>query len=315
MNMKRAVTILSAAALTVALAACGGPKAPQTLNLQEEAYLLQAPGDSVELAKEVVIEDEKASKDVTFTVDDPAVVSISAEGVLTAVAPGSARVTVASAVDGSVKDTAEVLVYDFSGVYTTEKYIDAMGCNVRVNLEVLPDGTFRYYRYPMNVNLDGGGLMEGFSDFGTYQTMGGSVHFVGDYFKDFNLKLHLDDQENALLTGKTPTGGATTDMEFVRNTREDRQEAGTYLGAGETQDGRVVSLRLEMEDGTYLLSADNSVISAGIYSFNGSETSFWAEIGVSFRAAYDADRQVVEGTEIPVSAELAEPAVAVTLVR
>ena len=315
MKVKRVCALLSAAAMSLALVACGGPKAPGELNLKEEAYLLRALGDQVDLSKELVIEDEKASRDVTYIVDASDVVTATPEGVLTAASPGSATVTVASAVDGSVKATAEVLVYDFSGIYTTEKYIDAMGCNVRVNLELLDDGTFRFYRYPMNVALEGGGLMEGFSDAGTYTTEGNGVHFVGDYFKDFHLKLSLDSKDNARLSGTPPTGGATTDMEFIRNSREDRQEAGAYIGAAETEDGRDVLLQLEMEGGSYLLSADSSVISSGIYSFNGSQVEFWADIGVSFRAVYDAERQVVEGTEIPVSAETGAAPVAVTLTR
>lgn len=196
------------------------------------------------------------------------------------------------------KEEMAIPVEEYAGVYTAEKFIDAMGCDVRISLMVREDGSFSFFRYPMNVALEGGGAMESMMDAGTYKEEGEKLAFQPETLKEFALTVKENDKK-VLLSGSTPTGGAPTDMEFVKAVKEDREESGVYAGTGETLSGLTVSYNLEMTDGAYTLMQDGAVISRGTYYFTETEAEFFAEEGMCFHAGYDADRQVVEGTMIP----------------
>ena len=307
--------MIAGAVLVAMLSGCGGPKAPESVAFENEGYILGAAGQTYDLSEEVVLEGENVSEDVTFSTSDESIVTVSEDGILTAEGEGGATVTVTSAEDESVSATVDVLVYDFTGLYTAEKYIDAMGCDVRISFLLSEDGNFDFYRYPMNVALDGGGQMEGMKDKGTYKTEGNKIVFTPEYLKEFSLTFQLDENGQAQLAGDTPTGGATTEMNFDRGVREDRGENGVYTGSGESQSGEMISYRLEMNNGEYSLKAGDTVISAGTYAFMDSETEFYATEGSTFHAVYDAERHVVEGTEIPVAGDNRFEALAATLQR
>ena len=117
-----------------------------------------------------------------------------------------------------------------------------------------------------------------------------------------------------------PTGGAPTTMKLVKNDTEDRGESGTYKGSGETADGVGVEYELVLNKGEYEFKGSTNgsemqVFSRGTYSFDGSRIEFAASEGVSFRATFDSERGVVEGTAIPTNGEDASENTAVTLAK
>lgn len=100
-------------------------------------------------------------------------------------------------------------VQEISGNYTGSKTIEAMNCEITVNMTLNEDGTYSYYRAPMNsaVTDDEDGL----NDAGTYVVDGTEAVFTGENLGEFTLTITKDD-EDAVLTGKLPTGGPSTEM-------------------------------------------------------------------------------------------------------
>ncbi len=317
-KMKKRIALVMGALLCISMAGCtGSAKAPDSIRLASEGYVFRQAGETYNLREDIQLEGENVSEDLVFSSTDPAVAEVSKDGVLTAAGTGSAKITVTSAVDEKVSASADILVYDYTGTYTGEKFIDAMGCNIRVSFVLSEDGTFQYYRYPMYVTLQGGGQMEGLNDKGTYQVQGNKIEFTADFLSTFSLSLTLGKDGAVQLSGDTPTGGATTEMEFSRTSTEDQGETGTYAGTGERENGEEISYQLTLENGSYTLvsiGADGveTALSSGNYSFAEQEIEFFAGEGITFHASYDVDRQVIEGTGIPVSAE---EEVAVTLTK
>ena len=58
-----------------------------------------------------------------------------------------------------------------------------------------------------------------------------------------------------------------------------------------------------------------TTVSLGVYSFAGEKIEFFAEEGTTFSASYDESRQVIEGTEVPVSSDNSYEFTAVTLTK
>lgn len=311
-NTKYLVTTMIITAFCFVLTGCGGAKTPKSLAFQSEGYVFSGEEETLNLVEEVKAEGEDTSKEFVFTSSDESVAVISEDGILTTKQEGTAKVTVAAAQDENVSATTDILVYDYTGIYTGEKYIDAMGCNVRISFELGKDGNFSFYRYPMNVALEGGGQMEGMPEEGSYRVEGNQIVFTPEYFKEFSLRLSIKDNK-AMLTGDTPTGGAITEMVFTQNQMEDQGEAGVYEGNGENEAGEMISYHLELENGRYQFSAQEEVISQGSYRFLDSEIEFFATEGMTFHASYNADRKVIEGTDIPTAAEEGHAGIAVTL--
>lgn len=307
-----AVGVLAAALLT----ACGS-KAPDGIALKTSALLLGDVGETYDLSKDVEINGGDDAK-LKYSVSDTSVAEVSENGVVTAKGFGSVTVTVSAAADENVKATADVLVYGYRGIYTATKYIDAMGCDVRVRLKLNGDGTYEYYRYPMTVALSGGGSMPSLSDNGTYIASGNQFTFTGKYLGGFELSFRINAGE-ATLSGSMPTGGAKTQMILLLNSTEDRGENGVYTGRGETENGSAIDYSLTLKDGTYTLQTTkdgkNDKISSGAYSFENNIIEFTASEGASFKAEYNASRSVVEGTAIPVSEDGDGNVIALTLTK
>ena len=285
--------------LCAVLSGCGGAKAPEEISFEQESYVFGREGQTWNLAEEMILEGENVSKELSYTSSDKTIVEVSPEGMLTVKGKGQAVITAASAEDEAVSATAEVLVQDYTGIYTGEKYIDAMGCNVKISLQVKEDGTFSFFRYPMYVALEGGGKMESFAESGSYEQNGGALVFTGSELGEFALTLRMDEQEEMVMEGDMPTGGAATKMTVTGTKWEDRGESGIYTGTAETEAGEEISYRLELDQGVYTLLSGADVISKGIYAFGEKEAEFFAEEGMTFHASYVADRQAIEGTAIP----------------
>ena len=140
--MKRGTAfILSMALLCMALVGCGG-KAPKAVVPNVTQVLLNAAGESYALS---VATEGVENAPVNYVSSATGVAEVSDSGVITATGSGIATITVSAAADESVYATVDVMVTPFLGVYTAEKYIDAMGCDVRVRLTLLEDGAYTFY--------------------------------------------------------------------------------------------------------------------------------------------------------------------------
>lgn len=310
--MKRVFAITMCVLLAVTLLASCGKAAPTAITIASDGILLRGAGDTADLVALVTAQGTEDAA-LVYTSSDTAVADVSEAGILTAKADGTATVTVSAAADARVFAAVDVLVYDYAGVYTAQKYIDAMGCSIRVRITLGQDGTFAYYRYPMVVALDGGGQMPPLSDSGSYTVSGSTVTCTAQALGSFTLELHIVDG-SASLEGKVPTGGAPTQMQLVQNAAADGSENGTYSGSGESEDGKAISYALTLTDGAYTLTANEAALSKGSYTFAPDGVEFSASEGASFTAAYDAARAVVEGTSVPADAE-GLSGVAVTLTK
>ncbi len=305
--MKKGISLIIVGALCLSLFGCSvGAKAPEAVVLEQSAFILNGVDTSLQLNAQV--QGEEVSEDLLYSVADSSIAEVSEEGLLTAKGEGVTTVTVTSAVDENVQAMADVLVNKYTGVYTGEKYIDAMGTDVRISLELLDDGTFNYYRYPMNVAIEGGGQMPGMNETGTYSASGVEIHFMGETLSEFSAALQLNDGGMMELSGDMPTGGAETAMQLNQTSYEDKAESGTYAGVGETEDAKTYSFELDLDGGKYTLTATldggaSFTASAGNYTFVDDVVEFFAEEGTTFNAKYDAERQVVEGTSIPAITE------------
>ncbi len=119
---------------------------PETITLNETEVALNAETTSVELTATVA--PEGASQEVTWTSSDETVATV-ANGVVTAVAPGTATITATSAVPGyeTVKAEATVTVtFPESTVPATIEYADGPALNVLTLSQdnLLKNGTFGY---------------------------------------------------------------------------------------------------------------------------------------------------------------------------
>ena len=311
--MKKFFVILLALVLPAALLLTGcGSKAPDSIGITGGDIMLGEIGETLDLTQRITTEGSEGAE-LTYSSSDSSVVTVDEQGCITAAGYGSAAVTVSAKADPSVQDTVNLLVWPYQGIYTASKYIDAMGCEIRIRLTLYPDGSFAYYRYPMVVALDGGGQMPWLEDEGSYTAEGAEFRLNGDYLGEYVLTFQLADGE-ASLTGSVPTGGASTQIKLILNDTDDRGEAGSYTGYGETVQGDLLDYCLALSGGSYELKANGGTISAGSYTFCGDEVEFAAAQGLSFTASYDADRGTVEGTEIPVSADSLD-LTAVTLIK
>ena len=150
---------------------------------------------------------------MSYSSDDTTVVEVSEDGVLTAVGFGTATISVVSSVDSSVSDSIDIAVYEYCGTYSGEKFIEAMSCDIAVSIELKADGTYSFYRAPMDLSAMGGGVMSEMTDEGTYVLEGTKILFTGEDLGEFFAEISLG--ETAKISGKIPTGGPSTEMELM----------------------------------------------------------------------------------------------------
>lgn len=209
--MKKIIAIAAALALlTAALAGCGS-KAPESLEFGVEACLLGGEGETFDAGAVLTVNGDGVSQEVVYTSSDEAVVTVSADGIVTAVGSGSAVITAASVEDDAVTAAMDVAVYAYHGTYSGTKFIDAMGCEINVDITLNADGTFSYHRGPLVINMEGGGEMPALEDAGTYVLSGSEITFTADTLGEYTLTFAIADGA-ASIGGKVPTGGPTTEM-------------------------------------------------------------------------------------------------------
>lgn len=216
--MKKIIAVvLTLALLSALMAGCGAAKekAPESMAFTVSAHLLSGEGETFDAAAVLELTGEGVSREVVYSTSDEAVATVSAEGVVTAVGAGSATITAVSALDETVMATMDVAVYDYSGVYAGEKFIEAMGCNIAVEITLNSDGTFAFYRAPMVIEMAGGGEMPEMTDQGTYVVEGAEIQFTAEELGEFTVSFTMDG-DAASIEGKIPTGGPSTDMVLNR---------------------------------------------------------------------------------------------------
>ena len=306
--MKKILSIVLIAVLCVSMVGCSGLK---SIELASEGYIFKVGDSPLDISAEIVVDGEG---ELTYSSSDENVVKFSEDGALSVIGNGTATITVASAKNEDVKAVADVLVTDYYGVYACEKYVDAMGCDIKLTIDFKEDGTYNMFRYPMYVNLDGGGLMPVMYDGGTYKTDGNSIVVTPDEPKNLNisedgfaLSFLYQEDGSSVIQGKTPTGGAMTDMTFEKFIYEDRAESGKYIGIAETAQAKMVEFDLTLDAGNYTINSSvdgkkAETISKGRYVFKDEIIEFVAETGISFCAEYNKERKVVEGTDFPTTA-------------
>lgn len=204
------LAIFSASA--VFMTACSEEKKPESITVGTNAVMLASEGATYDLNEEISIEPEEAQVKLTFTSSDEAIVQVSEDGVLTAVDFGTAVITV-DVLDSDLSASVDVAVCNLYGEYSATKTIEAMNCDITVNMILNTDGTYSYYRAPMNSSMTNDET--GLEDAGTYEINGSEIVFTGENLGEFTLTMTMD-YEGVVLSGKIPTGGPSTDMTLNR---------------------------------------------------------------------------------------------------
>ena len=208
--MARILSILLAISLLL-LPAAFAENAPAPMAFTQGAALLGKAGDTLDAAALL----ENAPEAVNYVSAEETVATVDANGLVTAVSEGVATIVAISAADNSVYASLDVAVYDYSGLWTGSKHVDAMNCDIDIELTLNEDGTFAFVRAPMTVAISGGGEMPALEDAGTYVIEGGEFRFTADSLGEFSAAFGFD-AGAPVLSGKLPTGGPTTDMILAR---------------------------------------------------------------------------------------------------
>lgn len=212
--------------------------APEHIQFEEAAHLIPALGETYDAAAALEISGDDASGEMVYSTFDESVAEVSEDGVITATGYGITTIVVSSAVDETVSASMDVAVFDLYGTYSGVKTIEAMGCDVAVDITLKEDGTYSYYRAPMEVALSGGGEMPELEEEGTYEMTGTEITFTGETLGEYTAVFRIE-EENGCLAGKLPTGGAATEMELVKEAEEEstEEEGVSEEGAEETEEG------------------------------------------------------------------------------
>lgn len=236
MNTKKlwATGIMAVSILLVPAYMSAEGNAPESIAFEEDAHLLAALGETYDAAQILEITGEGASQEILYSTYDESVAEVSADGIITAVGYGVTTIVASSVADEAVSASMDVAVYDLYGTYSGVKTIEAMGCDISIDITLNDDGTFDYYRAPMVVQLEGGGEMPELEGDGTFEMDGTQITFTSETLGEFAMAFSLED-EDGCLTGKVPTGGADTEMELIKEAEEESTEEETAQEAAEEE--------------------------------------------------------------------------------
>lgn len=220
MKKKKAAGIICGLILTIPAYAAVQGSVPESVHFSEEVHILPAIGETFDLRSVLEIEGQDMNKEMVYSVFDDSVVQVSQEGELTAIGYGMTTVIASAMEDETISAGMDVEVLDLYGTYTGSKTIEMMGCEITINVELNEDGTFSYYRAPMEIKLTGGGEMKALKDEGKYKIKGNEILFTGAETGEYTAVLEIK-KEDVLLKGKLPTGGGpATEMELIRFPKE-----------------------------------------------------------------------------------------------
>ena len=141
----------------------------------------------------------------------------------TACAEGEKKEAATEPVTESTSETSgEVDAEELLGTFKGEKHIDAMNCDITVEITLKEDGKFLYYRAPMKIDMDGGGEMPEQKDEGTYEVDGEEISFDAKELGEFQVTVKSEKDEIS-LEGKIPTGGPSTDLTLEKQAEEETE--------------------------------------------------------------------------------------------
>ena len=222
--MKKRITAVLAAVSVMMIPTMAGAQetAPESIAFDTAAYMLPAIGETYDAGAGLLLEGEGASEDVIYMTFDESVASVSEEGIITANGYGITTIIASSAIDETVSAAMDVAVFDFYGMYSGVKTIEAMGCDIAVDITLNADGTYVYYRAPLNIQMAGGGEMPELEDEGTFEMTGTELTFTGEELGEFTAAFVIDGEEG-MLNGKIPTGGPSTELELVKVPEEEAE--------------------------------------------------------------------------------------------
>lgn len=141
----------------------------------------------------------------------------------TAYAEGEKKEAATEAVTESASEKdSEADAEELLGTFKGEKHIDAMNCDIAVEITLKEDGKFLYYRAPMKIDMNGGGEMPELKDEGTYKVDGEEISFEGKELGEFQITVKTEKDEVS-LEGKIPTGGPSTDLTLEKQAEEETE--------------------------------------------------------------------------------------------
>lgn len=143
-NMKKlaAAGMMTAAVMMMTTGVNAEEAAVQHIQFLAEAQIIPAVGEEFDAAALLDIEGGSENTEVLYSVYDEAVAEISEDGVLTVAGYGVTTVIAYLAEDETVCASMDVAVVDFYGTYSGEKFIEAMSCDILVDITLQEDGTY-----------------------------------------------------------------------------------------------------------------------------------------------------------------------------
>lgn len=224
-SMKKvpAAGMMTAAMLLMASGTYAEEAAGESLQFTAETQVIPAVGEEFDAAALLEIADGSEEVEILYSVYDEAVAEVSEEGVLTATGYGVTTVIAYLAFDETVCASMDVAVVDFYGTYSGEKFIEAMSCDILVDITLQEDGTYLYYRAPLVIDMEGGGEMPELTEEGTYEVNGAEIAFTGETLGEYTVSFGING-DMICLEGKIPTGGPSTDMTLEKPAEETEEE-------------------------------------------------------------------------------------------
>ncbi|MCD7885728.1 MAG: Ig-like domain-containing protein [Lachnospiraceae bacterium] len=211
-----------------------GAEAPEGITFAETVSVIPALEGTFDAAENLVIMGTDADGEVLYSSFDESVAVVSEDGLVTAAGYGTTTIVAASALDDTISTSMDIIVFPLYGTFSGTKYIEAMDCDISIDITLYEDGTFAYYRGPMYIAMAGDGESEALEDEGTWEMSGLEITFTSETLGEYTMTFEADDDMGS-LTGKLPTGGAATEMELVKEIEEETEaetEMGTEADAG-----------------------------------------------------------------------------------
>ena len=186
----------------------------ESFTLDIDAILLKGIGDSYDIRNCYTTTAENL---VSYKAEDPSLISIDSDGTIKTLKDEGSTTILLKFKEETY--TIDVCVYDYMGVYGASKRVEAMGCDIKVQLNLMEDGTFEFYRGKMVIQALGEAIEEPSVEIiGNYAVKSAQIEFRFDEeyadvgFYTFNLDFALDADNGARLSGYIPTGGPMTDF-------------------------------------------------------------------------------------------------------
>lgn len=120
----------------------------QDLHFDTEALIVPSLSAACDLSAFLEMDEIGEDTNIQFTTYDENVAEVDEDGVLKANGYGVTTVVAYLESDETVSASMDVAVCDLYGTYTGAKIIDAMNCEIAVEITLHEDGTYSYYRAP-----------------------------------------------------------------------------------------------------------------------------------------------------------------------